>query len=160
MRPALPRVLFPLLLASSALAVDVMYGNPRFDYWVNVPGDLGALRPPDNGNGQSWVSGDGLVRVAAWGSYGPGVFDAPSVSAWAAYTERQEVASGSRVTYRRLLPGAFVLSGYQRDGRIFYQRVLVRDGTEAAVRVMYPEARRGVWDARTARIAASLRWGL
>ncbi|UBV41745.1 hypothetical protein LAJ19_08775 [Deinococcus taeanensis] len=150
-------VLLPLLLGA-ALAADVSYGNSRFGYVVNVPSELTAGRPSDNGGGLSWSSPDGQVQVTAWGGNGPGVLGRGTAAQWADWTLRADVRAGARVTYRRLLPGAFVQSGYLRDGRIYYQKVLVRAGMEAGVRLTYPVSQRAVWDPRTGQIAGSLRW--
>ncbi|WP_221088285.1 hypothetical protein [Deinococcus aquaedulcis] len=126
-----------LLLASAALGAPLEpYGNARFNYWVDVPQGLIAQRPPDNGNGQSWRSADGQVTLSVWGSHAPGVLEQASPAAWLAWTAR-----------------------FWADGRIFYQKVLVRDGDEAGVIVVYPVARRAVWDRITVQVAGSLRWG-
>lgn len=153
-------LLTALVLSASALAVTlVSYSNARFNYWVHVPSDLTALPPPDNGDGQAWRSQDGRVRVAAWGSYGPGVLDIPKPSAFLAWSEKNEREGGNRITYRKLLKEAFVLSGYLKDGRIFYQKTLVKDGTAATVRIEYPLNQHAVWDGRAVQIASSLKWG-
>ncbi|MBZ9714253.1 hypothetical protein [Deinococcus multiflagellatus] len=153
-------VLPALLLASAALGAPLSaYGNARFNYWVDIPQGLIAQRPPDNGDGQSWQSADGQVKLSVWGSHAPGVLEQASPGAWMAWTARFWAESGARVTYRRLLPSGFVLSGFQADGRIFYEKVLVRGGDEAGVLTVYPVARRAVWDRMTAQVAGSLRWG-
>ncbi|MVN88113.1 hypothetical protein GO986_15275 [Deinococcus sp. HMF7620] len=149
-----------LVLASAALAAPLTaYGNARFGYLVAAPAGLQAQRSPDNGDGQSWQSADGQVKVSVWGSHAPGVLNQATPAAWMAHSAQGWREQGARLTYRRLLPGAFVLSGFQKDGRIFYQKVLVRNGEEAAVLVVYPVARRAVWDRLAAQVASTLRWG-
>ena len=148
-----------LALSSMAAAASLTpYGNTRFHYRVHVPVDLTPLPPPDNGDGQAWQSADGVVRVAAWGSYALGVLDIPTVNSYALRREQWEKKAGNRITYRKILTGAFLLSGYLKDGRIFYQKTLVRNGTETSVRIEYPVNRRAIWDKRVADIAGTLKW--
>lgn len=134
------------------------YGNARFNYQVNVPANLSQNPPPDNGDGQSWQSRDGKVNVLAWGSYGPETLGVPDVRSYAAWNEKNRVADGGRITYKRLFSNAFVLSGYLKDGRIFYQKTLIKHGTEATVLIQYPATRRAEWDKASGQIAASLKW--
>jgi hypothetical protein len=45
------------------------YRNPRFGFILPVPPGMKALRPPENGGGQSFTTMDGKVRVAGWSSF-------------------------------------------------------------------------------------------
>ena len=154
-----------LALAGPVQAASLTaYANPRFNFSVDVPRGLVRLPPPDNGDGQTWRSRDGQVRLLAWGSYGPGVLDIPRLADYAAYMVKAQQDDGGRVTYKRLLGeregnGSFVLSGFLKDGRIFYEKTLVRAGQAATVRVEYPVSARPVWDSLGAEVARTLRWG-
>lgn len=152
-------MLLSLTVGSAFAATLKPYGNARFNYWAHVPADLVAQPPPENGDGQGWKSRDGKVDVRVWGSYGPEVLDRADVRSFAAWNEKSIRDDGGRITYKRLLTDAFVLSGYRKDGRIFYQKTLVKDGTEATVLIEYPVTQRALWDKLSGQIAATLKWG-
>lgn len=153
-------VFLPALLLGSALAVGLHpYGNARFNFWVHLPAGLVALPPPDNADGQQWRSRDGLVRVSAWGSLGPDVLDRANVPQWLNWTIRSIREQGGNVTYSKVFKDAFVISGHLKNGDIYYQKTLLRNGTAANVRLDYPVRQRATWDALVGPVAASLKWG-
>ena len=48
------------------------------------------------------------------------------------------------------------MSGHNRAGQVFYQKALLRAGSESAVRTEYPLRLKADWDALAVQIAASL----
>ena len=47
----------------------LLYHNPRFGCVLPVPPGMRPLRPPDNGDGQAFVSADGKVKLSASGGF-------------------------------------------------------------------------------------------
>jgi hypothetical protein len=128
------------------------YNNERYDYSIDYP--LGVLYPQGealNGDGQRFLSKDkrGKAFVAAWGN---ALF----------HTMKQEMnedidpkSNPKRiVTYRILKKNWFVLSGYE-DGKIFYEKMLLKHGFFYDYGIDYPKDQKRLWDPVVRRMARS-----
>ena len=146
-----------VLLGTHAAAAEIWtrYTNPRFGTSAEVPANqLSPEPPPANGSGQTYVSEDGLVRIAIFGSFLVLVDD------FEAYRQdRLNLAKegGIEVTYSAGGKGWFVYSGL-KDGEIVYFKSIPACGGEAASHVVltYPQARKEPMDPIVKRVAASL----
>lgn len=142
--------------ACPAKADPFIYSNARFGTTATFPDEVfsQALPSPENGDGQSWRAVDGAT-LAIYGSYN--VMDY-SPDELAASVTRRDVAD-FEVTYQKVGGNWAVVSGYEGD-MIFYERYEIRkdDGIDVidGLRIVYPKARRAVYDNLAASIAATL----
>jgi hypothetical protein len=98
----------------------VTYNNERFAYSISYPSDLLRMEPPpENGDGRSFVSGDGSVQMLVWGEYNA------AEKTWQEEYDLELKGFGSKPTYSLFKPGWYVISGI-KDGKIFYQKTLRR----------------------------------
>jgi hypothetical protein len=122
------------------------YSNARYRFSISYPGDL--LVPQgesDNGDGQKFVSRDGSASLTAFGS------NRLDRSLQAEFRSAQE---NRNVTYKVLKRDMFVVSGTE-NGKIFYQKTLLRGDVFKTFIIEYDEQERGVYDAVTTRVARS-----
>lgn len=165
MRPLMLATLTALALAPWAGAAPLTpYGNPRFNFWVDVPASLRRLPPPDNGSadngdGQTWRTLSGRANLSAWGSLAPGVYGETTVQATLNREQKQLLAGGARLTYTHLAADGFTLSGLFKSGEIFYQRSRLRGGVQITVLMTYPPTEAATWNKLVGPVAKSLRWG-
>lgn len=131
------------------------YTNERFGTSAEFPAHLLTPEPPPaNGSGQSYVSGDGLVRISIFGSFLVLVDD------FEAYREdRLNLAKegGLEITYTAGGEGWFVYSGI-KDGEIVYFKSIPACGGKATSHVVltYPQTHKEFMDSVVKRVAASL----
>ncbi len=128
----------------------MIYENPRFGSIIPVPPAMVPLRPPDNGDGQAFVSPDGTVVLTVYGAFnvdGNGDLEAR----WQA----DLAEAGRTITYKRKTPGWFVLSGVLPDGTGFYERYTADSKHVAAWRITYPQAQEKKYAPWIERIAKS-----
>jgi hypothetical protein len=122
------------------------YSNARYGFSISYPADL--LVPQgesDNGDGQRFTSRDGSASLAAFGS------NRLDRSLQDEYSSAQE---NRNVTYKVLKRDMFVVSGTE-NGKIFYQKTLLRGAVFKTFIIEYDESERGVYDAVTTRVARS-----
>jgi hypothetical protein len=122
------------------------YSNARYRFSISYPGDL--LVPQgesDNGDGQRFTSRDGSASLAAFGS------NRLDRSLQEEFSSAQE---NRNVTYKVLKRDMFVVSGTE-NGKIFYQKTLLRGDVFKTFILEYDERERGVYDAVTTRVARS-----
>lgn len=102
------------------------YGNARFGFWIEYPDDL--LTPKgesDNGDGQVFEGKSG--KLTASGSYLAMLNDDGSVWKFRQYFDwdvKLAQEAGDKVTYKVSGATWFVISGFRKNGRIFYERVI------------------------------------
>lgn len=113
-----------------------LYVNARFGYAAAYPSALMTPQPPPtNGDGRRFT-GVGAT-LAVWGSHDPAArgLDLQGEYEFALSTK------GRSVTYKALGKDWFVVSGYitvgPEKGRIYYERAVVRSGTEYAYLITY-----------------------
>ena len=129
------------LLCSTALAGDEYterYRNARFGYTIDVPIDLFTPQGESaNGDGQTYLGYGGETMLLVWASH---LVDNPTLEE-AALSWTQ----GRDVTYKRLKGDWFVMSGYG-EGKIFYQKTIIRNGVGYNFILSYPPNERHIYD--------------
>jgi hypothetical protein len=131
------------------------YHNARFDYSISYPADL--LIPQGesvNGDGQRFLSKDGRTELLVYGS--PNSLDQTLNDVLTQASERSPDHPNRVVTYKVLRADWFVVSGTE-NGRIFYQKTMLRDSTFKTFRIEYDESKKPTFDSITAFIARSFK---
>jgi hypothetical protein len=132
----------------------VTYMNPRFGTIADYPANIFTVRdpPPENGDGQSFRSGDGRAQLSIYGAYNA-EGDTPQ-----RYLEK---LAGEGVSYRRTTARTYVMSGTRND-QLFYERCNFQEGKSDIINcftVTYPAAEKVAWDPIVTRLSKSLRAG-
>lgn len=130
------------------------YHNARFDYSISYP--LKLLIPQGesvNGDGQRFLSRDGKTEMLVYGSH-----NSMNQSLREVYDESGlTVEHPNRlVTYHVLRTDWFVVSGAE-NGRVFYQKTMLRNGIFKTFRIEYDEDQKQIFDSITAVIARSFK---
>jgi hypothetical protein len=131
------------------------YRNVRFEYSISYPADL--LVPQgesENGDGQKFLSRDGRAELLVYGSHNS--LNQMLKQVFAEETSSSQEQPNRIVTYQVLKRDWFVVSGIE-DGRIFYQKTLLRNGTFKTFRIEYDESQKHIFNPITKRIAASFK---
>lgn len=132
-----------------------IYHNVRFDYSISYP--VGILIPQGesvNGDGQRFLSKDGRTELLVYGSYNS--LDQTLNDVLTQETERSPDHPSRVVTYKVLRGDWFVVSGTE-NGRIFYQKTMLRESTFKTFRIEYDESQKRTFDSITAFIARSFK---
>lgn len=122
------------------------YSNARYGFSIAYP--VGILVPQgesDNGDGQKFVSKDGSANLLAFGS---------NRLDRSLQDEFQTALENRSVTYKVLKRDMFVVSG-TANGKIFYQKTLLRGNSFKTFIIEYDEHERAEFDPITSRIARS-----
>jgi hypothetical protein len=122
------------------------YSNARYGFSIAYP--VNVLVPqgePDNGDGQKFVSKDGSATLLAFGS---------NRLDRSLRDEFQTAQENRTVTYKVFKPDMFVVSG-TGNGKIFYQKTLLRGDVFKTFIIEYEEQNRAEFDPITSRIARS-----
>ncbi|HEX8919950.1 MAG TPA: hypothetical protein VF766_00640 [Pyrinomonadaceae bacterium] len=122
------------------------YSNARYGFSIAYP--VGVLVPQgesDNGDGQRFVSKDGSATLLAFGS---------NRLDRSLQDEFQSAQENRAVTYKVLKRDMFVVSGTE-NGKIFYQKTLLRGDAFKTFIIEYNEGERATFDSITARVARS-----
>lgn len=122
------------------------YSNARYGFSISYP--LGLLVPQgesDNGDGQKFVSKTGSATLIAFGS---------NRLDRSLRDEFQTAQENRAVTYKVLKRVMFVVSG-SANGKIFYQKTLLRGDVFKTFFIEYDEQERANFDSITSRIARS-----
>jgi hypothetical protein len=131
---------------SSQRATYRTYANARYGFSIAYP--VNVLVPQgesDNGDGQKFMSRDGSATLLAFGSQR---LDR------SLRDEFQSAQENRTVTYKVLKADMFVVSGHA-NGKIFYQKTLLRGDVFKTFIIEYDEQERGTFDAITTRVARS-----
>lgn len=131
------------------------YHNVRFDYSISYP--VGILFPQGesvNGDGQRFLSKDGRTELLVYGSYNSLEQTLNEVLTEA--SERLPDHPNRVVTYKVLRGDWFVVSGIE-NGRIFYQKTMLRNSTFKTFRIEYDESQKQTFNPITAFIARSFK---
>ncbi|MBN4097793.1 hypothetical protein [Methylobacterium sp. OT2] len=126
--------------------------NARFGFSVDVPADLVAEPPPDNGDGQAFRSADGHLHLTV-----SGLNDVLDQDLDAVVAADRKTCLRQPPEYAARKPGWIVLSCTTAAG-ILYRKTLLaggRGGAFVTLRVRYPAAEQARWQA--AVTATSLR---
>ncbi|WP_326836457.1 protein kinase [Amycolatopsis rhabdoformis] len=110
------------------------YTNPRFGFTALISESfVPAPYSPPNGDGATFSNPDTNSTLTVWGA-NSSQSAAQTLAAAAAAVE----ADGGRVTYRKDEGDRYSLSGFQSDGKIFYERGFTGSASMAALRWVYP----------------------
>lgn len=110
------------------------YTNARFGFVLPVPPGMKSTRPPDNGDGQAFVSLDGKVTLTGWGSFNVDNFGDVEAR-WKDELEEKD----RTITYKRKTENWYVVSGVQKDGTGFYIRYEANKNYCAGWMITYPQ---------------------
>ena len=125
------------------------YTNARFSYSVSYPADL--LIPQgeaENGDGQMFTARDGSAEMRVYGGYN--VLNETIAGKFAELTRKW----GKGVTYKVVRKDWFVVSALV-NGKIHYQKTLLRGDTFKTFSIEYDAARRATYDPVTTNIVKS-----
>ena len=142
-----------LTLSSSVMAQGAMlhYCNAKFSYCTDYPSNLIMQPAPDNDDGRTFKSKDGLVKMLVYGS--------PNSLMEKLETRFKAESSSSatrKVTYKLFRPDLFVISGVENKN-VFYQKVLFKNDEYKTFLISYPLAQHKKYDPITTEIAASFK---
>ena len=124
------------------------YANARFAYSISYPFNLVPQGESENGDGQKFRSSDGRAELIVYASNNAldqtlkGLYD--------------ETRAPGKVMYEVLKPGWFVVSGVD-NGKVFYQKTILRQNVFKTFRIEYDESVKQHWDPITAKIARSFK---
>lgn len=142
--------------SSSSPAASTSYTNPRFGFTTRVPqGCTAASYSPENGDGMTFTNPALDATLTVWGTNSGGRTTAAALADAAAEAE----ANGGRVTYRKDEGDRYSLSGYQSDGKIFYERGFSGTGSTASLRWVYPREHKTELDTPVSTTADAFRPG-
>jgi hypothetical protein len=142
-----------ILLGSSVMAQGAMlrYCNSRFAFCIDYPKNFIMQQAPENGDGRTFKSKDGLVKMLIYGSNNSLMekletrFNAESTS-----------SDTRKVTYKLFKPNFFVISGIENKN-VFYQKVLFKNDEYKTFLITYPVSQKKTYDPITVKIAASFK---
>ena len=142
-----------VFLLSSVMAHNTMrqYCNARFKFCIDYPSNFVIQSAPDNDDGRTFKSKDGLVKMLVYGSNNSLMekletrFNAESTS-----------SDTRKVTYKLFKPDFFVISGIENN-KVFYQKVLFKNDEYKTFLISYPTTIKKIYDPITAKIALSFK---
>ena len=146
-----------LLAGSRALAAPdahawADYANVKYQFQTCYPSDiLKAQGESPASDGQSFTAAG--VELTASGIYN---IDNESVAQLADETGKRLAGAAGSVTYKRILPGSFTLSGRSGDD-IFYTKAFVSHGTLKHVELRYPRAQATTYEPVATRLQQCFR---
>ena len=132
-----------LALASLAPPAYKTYHNVRFGYRIDYPADLRPQPEPDNGDGRRFVSADGQTVLTAYASYNALDDGLATDRRIAQQSWREKHAT---LTLDQLTRTGYVLSG-QVQGRIFYEKTVLKNNTLTTFLWEYPAGQKATMDA-------------
>jgi len=130
------------------------YVNARFAYSISYPANV--LFPQgesENGDGQRFLSKDGRAELRVWGAY-----NVLNENLKDAYERESSITEnpGRTVLYRLLKRDWFVISGTE-NGRIFYQKTMLKGEVHKEFRIEYAESDKSRFEQVVKRIEKSFR---
>ncbi|MEA5360382.1 protein kinase [Amycolatopsis sp., V23-08] len=119
------------------------YTNARFGFTTLVPaGYTASPWTPEDGEGMTFTNAGLGATMTVWGTNSGGRRPADELAELAASIE----GNGGRVTFRSADGDGYTVSGYQGDGRIFYEHESTGAGSTAGLRWVYPAAHKAELD--------------
>lgn len=158
MKLKLPALALLVMAVMTGTASAEPYANARYDFAVDVPGELSVADPePDSGDGRSFRSADNSAELHVFGGWIVEDGFATEVQA----RQKFETGEGWTITYASK-PGKEG-SSYSgaKENRIFYARIIPRCGDSgyAMFRMEYPAAEKEKYDGAINQLNASLKAG-
>ena len=135
--------------ANAAPPILKTYVNVRFSYAACYPAShlIPQGEAPD-GDGEAFLGADG-AKLLVYGSFNFSHIDLPAALAKA---KRNLIAAGGIVSYERLTPGFFVMSGTE-SGTIVYEKKLLDGPAFKTIWLQYPITQRSTFDPLVAHMA-------
>ncbi|MCR6482897.1 protein kinase [Amycolatopsis sp. OK19-0408] len=119
---------------SGQAGAGTTYTNSRFGFTTRVPaGYTASSWVPENGEGQRFTNAALGATMTVWGTNSP----QPPAGKLAQLIAAEE-GNGGRVTFKSADSSGYTVSGYQGDGKIFYEHEAVGAGSAAGLRWVYP----------------------
>ncbi|GLQ98119.1 hypothetical protein [Dyella mobilis] len=141
--------------ATSGSTTDT-YANDRFNFTVNYPTQLLVPgKPADNDDGLRFAPKSGDADIRAWGEYNA---NEDSPAALLKFDLDHDCAK-DKVSYRVSKPDLVAYSCLNPQGRVVYQKVIIRDDTLASVRFEYDTSEQATWAPVIKQMAGSLNLG-
>ncbi len=134
-------------LAFGQLTYDT-YCNSRFDYCVEYPTTLEPQPEAENGDGRLFISKNKKVKLFAWANIS---LDEDLES------KLETTIRGKKVVYKAVKKDWFIVSGYNKDGNIFYQKTILSNGIFKTVILEYPIAEKPTYDKVCEKLAKSFK---
>lgn len=135
--------------SNTVAAVNYLtYTNPRFGFSIFYPADFIPQEPPENGDGQVFLSRDGSAELRVYGSHN--VFDA---SLETLFSEELARITGD-IAYQKIKDNWYVLSWSEGD-RIFYMKTFAGEAAINTFIFSYPLSEKGFYDRVTEQISLS-----
>lgn len=124
---------------SSPPAAGDTYTNARFGFTTLVPpGYTASSWVPENGEGMRFTNAALGATLTVWGTNSAGVRPSDKLAQVVTSVE----GDGGRVTFRNADRNGYTISGFQGDGKIFYEHEAFGAGSTAGLRWVYPAARK------------------
>jgi hypothetical protein len=147
MKPAVAALAAVILACSTPSARDVRYENETYGTTAVYPVEAFPNKMPSTPEGIVRESDSG-AQIVVYGRENEKGETPASTYRWR--------ASRDDVTYHKVGRGWLVVSGFLKDGRIFYERYLFRGGLIHSVSIRYPVGQRRVYDRLLGPITRSL----
>ncbi len=157
------RIFFSLIIISvcirSNAQSDKQYCNERFSFCITYPRQFTPLPPPENGDGQRFVSTDKKATILTFGSLAIEDFDSLG-------QEYAQASKNTAVSYKRIAKDWFIFSGKNSNGNIVYRKtrkmkIDYMDDKKTAVfqtlMIEYPAGQAVLYEAYCKQIANSLK---
>lgn len=137
------------------------YCNQRFGFCIDYPTDM--LFPQGesgNGDGQIFKSKDAENTLRAYRDYRDNIDPETQYTIESAYNEDSWGNNPDEpkrvITYKKLGKAFFVVSGYN-DGKIFYQKSIIKDGQLFTCLIEYNESDKEIYNNISDRISKSFK---
>lgn len=137
---------------NDAISYDT-YTNPRFGFSIMYPTFLTPKPEPENGDGRIFTKGED-EEMSVFASYN--VLDE-------SIEELFKECKGSyigTVSYAVQKDNWFVVSGTDEEGTILYRKTILTDGIEYTVNLIYPKAKKKLYDEIVEKVTKSFDVGL
>ncbi|MEV4142784.1 protein kinase [Amycolatopsis sp. NPDC049691] len=119
------------------------YTNARFGFSTPVPpGYTASAWVPQDGEGRRFTDAALGATLTVWGTNAAGLRPAEKLAEVIASVE----GDGGRVTFRSADKNGYTVSGFQGDGKIFYEHEAIGAGSAAGLRWVYPAAHKAELD--------------
>ncbi|MAS24241.1 MAG: hypothetical protein CMI08_12420 [Oceanospirillaceae bacterium] len=139
-----PHNLMASLTAGDQHAQDHVYNNIRYGFTLNYPQTLHPQGESFNGDGQTFTSADGKVRVQV---YGANLLNEEQLDELYQRAAKDDLyGNHSRlVTDKELGENWFRVSGYTEGDKVFYSKSILAGETLVTFTISYPEEQESQW---------------
>ncbi|MCG7657995.1 hypothetical protein [Wielerella bovis] len=131
------------------------YCNTRFDYCVNYPKTLIKQPESDNRSGTGFKLKGSSASIMVYGGYNVGADDNLTAKPYLNMLQRQS-HSNYQVTYELLKDNDYTVSGYDKQGNIFYRHTKANDDRNTTVHFIYPKSDKSKMDGIIKQMKSSL----